>query len=240
MKDRTEYFRKWKAKNRARIRVRERERYQANLEKMRAYHNEWQRQARAKNPEKYKVISQSRAEYFRQYRVENKEKIASKDKQWWANNPHKWREYREKRRAVNPDEGTIRMRNWRRNNGEYVRATAKQKRAIDLNWRLLLNLRARLVSALRGHNKSASTIKLLGCTIESLWIYLESRFEEGMTKENYGKFWEVDHIIPCVLFDLTKEDHQRRCFHYSNLQPLTVVANRRKGAKLQQLNKENT
>jgi hypothetical protein len=181
----------------------------------------------------------TRQEYLRNWRAANKEKRAAYNKAWWANNPQKWREYREKRREANPDEGTIRMRNWRSKNGEYVRATAVKKRATDLNWRLLLNLRARLVSALRGQNKSASTVKLLGCTIESLWLYLESRFKEGMSRENYGKFWEVDHIIPCVLFDLTKEDHQRRCFHYSNLQPLTVAANRRKGAKLQQQTKEN-
>ncbi len=42
-----------------------------------------------------------------------------------------------------------------------------------------------------------------------------------MNWENYGKFgWHIDHIIPCDSFDLTKEEEQRRCFHYSNLQPL--------------------
>lgn len=74
-------------------------------------------------------------------------------------------------------------------------------------------------------------MKLLGCSVESFWLYLESQFESGMTRENYGTAWEVDHILPCALFDLSKPDHQARCFHFSNLQPLTPLANKEKGAK---------
>ena len=50
-------------------------------------------------------------------------------------------------------------------------------------------------------------------------IDLESKFESWMTKENYG-LWHVDHIKPCAKFDLTCEEQQRICFHYTNLQPL--------------------
>ena len=41
-----------------------------------------------------------------------------------------------------------------------------------------------------------------------------------MTWENYGKYWHIDHIVPCYYFDLLKEEEQKRCFHYTNLQPL--------------------
>jgi len=44
-------------------------------------------------------------------------------------------------------------------------------------------------------NKSKSSIKYLGTTIKEYKKYLESKFEEGMTWENYG-MWEIDHIAP--------------------------------------------
>lgn len=44
-----------------------------------------------------------------------------------------------------------------------------------------------------------------------------------MSWDNYGRGgrkWQIDHIKPCAYFDLTKPEDQRKCFHYSNLQPL--------------------
>jgi hypothetical protein len=63
-------------------------------------------------------------------------------------------------------------------------------------------------------------------------IYLESKFEPGMSWGNYGyRGWHVDHIVPCALFDLSKPAHVRRCFHFSNLQPLWAQDNLRKGVQ---------
>ena len=61
--------------------------------------------------------------------------------------------------------------------------------------------------------------------------YIESKFKEGMTWENYGT-WHLDHIYPCSKFDLTKEEEQRICFHYSNLQPLWASQNMSKSNEI--------
>lgn len=54
-----------------------------------------------------------------------------------------------------------------------------------------------------------------------------------MSWNNYGKNgWEIDHIIPCSYFDLTKEENQRICFNYRNLQPLWASENNTKKAKV--------
>ena len=83
----------------------------------------------------------------------------------------------------------------------------------------------------KGYNKPTTTINYLGCSIKKLKNHLEKQFREGMSWENYGK-WEIDHIKPLSIFDLTKLENQKKCFHYTNLQPLWKSENRSKGAKL--------
>src|SRR4029077_17964672 len=118
----------------------------------------------------------------------------------------------------------------RRNNPEKYRLKKKEqehrRRLRDPAWRVKCNLRRRIMSALGRHTKSDKTISLLGCSAESFRIYLESKFEPGMSWENYGKKvgdWNVDHIVPLALFDLSKSEHQRIAFHFSNCQPMWFV-----------------
>ena len=97
---------------------------------------------------------------------------------------------------------------------------------------LVDKLRHRINMALKGINKSASTMKLLGCSIEFFKNYYESKFTKGMTWEKVmnGEI-HCDHIRPCASFDLNKPSEQRKCFHYINLQPLWAEENRQKGCK---------
>jgi hypothetical protein len=44
--------------------------------------------------------------------------------------------------------------------------------------------------------------------------------------------WHIDHIMPCAIFDLTRPEHQKRCFHFSNLQPMFASKNLKKHAKV--------
>ena len=81
-------------------------------------------------------------------------------------------------------------------------------------------------------DKAASTIKLIGCTIEELRKHIESLFEPWMTWENQGLGgWDLDHIKACVKFDFTDPEQQRACFNWSNLQPLEHIENMKKGAR---------
>jgi len=64
---------------------------------------------------------------------------------------------------------------------------------------------------------------LTGCSIKHFLEYVESKFEHGMTWNNYGKGlkrWGVDHIKPCASFDLSKPEEQKTCFNYKNLRPM--------------------
>jgi len=93
------------------------------------------------------------------------------------------------------------------------------------------NLRSRVIHALQRNSKSAPTESLVGCTMEELKDYIESKFREGMTWDNYGE-WHIDHIRPCASFDLSVDTEQAKCFHFSNMQPLWAGDNIRKGSKL--------
>jgi hypothetical protein len=71
----------------------------------------------------------------------------------------------------------------------------------------------------------------IGCSLQELAGILESKFKLGMTWGNHGS-WHIDHIIPCSHFDLTQLEEQKKCFHFSNLQPLWAIENIVKSNKL--------
>lgn len=133
----------------------------------------------------------------------------------------------------------IRIKNWKTNNKEHVRSYNRkyfnERGKNDLNFKIKRNLRNRLRQALKSNSKNSTTIILLGCSVQELKNYLESKFTNGMSWDNYGKGgekWQIDHIIPCSFFDLTIEENQRKCFHYTNLQPLWEKDNLKKGRLL--------
>ena len=103
----------------------------------------------------------------------------------------------------------------------------------DLDFRLRNALRSRIRQAIKrdAGEKSIKTAELIGCSVKELKQHLEAQFADGMSWDNYGQ-WHIDHIIPCASFDLTDEQEQRECFHYTNLQPLWGVDNIKKGDKV--------
>ena len=73
---------------------------------------------------------------------------------------------------------------------------------------------------------------MLGCSIKDLIIHIEKQFKEGMTWDNHSyNGWHIDHIIPCASFDLSDPEQQKKCFHYTNLQPLWKQDNLSKSDK---------
>jgi hypothetical protein len=96
-------------------------------------------------------------------------------------------------------------------------------------------IRSGILGILKRHKtyKKGKTQELLGCDGKMLQQHLESKFQSGMTWDNHGQFgWHVDHIKPCASFDLTQLEEQKKCFHYTNLQPLWWQDNLAKADKI--------
>lgn len=143
-----------------------------------------------------------------------------------ANNHTKsWREQ---------DTNKSRMKQYRRNKLPISRERDRERYKTEPQFKIKKILRVRLTKALErpATSKSTDTMTLLGCSIDDFKKHIEQKFQPGMSWENQGKTWHVDHILPCASFDLTQPEQQRACFSYLNIQPLFAEDNLRKGSKL--------
>lgn len=101
-----------------------------------------------------------------------------------------------------------------------------KKRRLDPIFKLKENLRTYFYRTLLHKTKGVFTY--LGCSIEEFKLYLEKQFGENMSWENYGSYWEIDHIIPVENFDFNNEKDIKQCWSYTNLRPLTINENRKR------------
>ena len=113
------------------------------------------------------------------------------------------------------------------------KAAYERKRKEDPSYKLIVILRRRYYNLITSNPlKKSSVLSLLGCSIEEFRKHIESQFQEGMTWENYGSYWHLDHIIPCSYFDLSIEENLYICWNWRNFQPLKVEDNLRKSNNL--------
>lgn len=192
-------------------------------EKRREYRRAWDAKWYATHREE--ILAKRRL-----HRRQNREAILATKRMWNAANKDKCYAYGKKHRKLNKDRILARNAAWAKANRKKINARVNRRKREDLNFNIGVRLRTRLCQTL-GKNPihaSAKTVELLGCSITSFRRYIESRFEPGMTWENI----HLDHIIPCALFDLTKIEHQKTCFHFSNYQPLFARENQSKGTRL--------
>lgn len=187
--------------------------YRENIDKIK----EKYRVFRLNNKEKLNLKSRLRAalpEYKEKQKIWNKnyyklnkQKIFNQHKQYLSN------PITRKRRA--------------KNHVEYVKKRKKE----DLQFKINLSLRSSLTNGLkaRGFKKLNKFEILVGCTTKELKVHIENQFKEGMDWNNKGK-WHIDHIKPCASFNLLSLEEQKKCFHYTNLQPLWGKDNLSKGS----------
>lgn len=109
--------------------------------------------------------------------------------------------------------------NWREGNEDWKTYQREYKRKSTPQQRVIYNLRNRVYKLMLKEFQGQQTLELIGCSRQEFMDHLEKQFDENMNWENYGTYWEVDHIIP-----LSKEG----TIQWDNSRPLPISENRKK------------
>ena len=179
-----------------------------------------------------KPMTAEQKERYKIYREQNKEKIRERQRAWELEN-REWCNLKKREWAEKNKDRVIEQRNRHYQENKDKRSESdKIKRMTDPLHDMKIRVRNRInVAIKRGKfsGKTNGTLEIIGCSWDDLKIFIESKFTEGMTWENRGK-WHIDHIIP-LSSAKTIEEMIQLC-HYSNLQPLWANDNISKGAKI--------
>ena len=192
--------------------------YEVNKNKVLDRQKDWNESNKVKRKIYQKDWNESNKDKRKVYYESNKNEIRVKQKVYNNINKKKIKLQKKAYREVNKDK---------------LNSYSRNKRKTDIQYKLRHNLRTRLGDAIRCNQKVGSAVKDLGCTIEELKSYLESKFQPGMTWNNWTvDGWHIDHIKPLASFDLTDRNQLLEACHYTNLQPMWAKDNLIKSDKL--------
>lgn len=155
----------------------------------------------------------------RAWRKKNKDRQAELARRWSEQNPERRKEQWK--------------RHYTRTKPEVLEKLAKRWRSLspDSDQRVYHRVFVRIAEALpHGVAMAGPVEELIGCSIAEFRSHIERQFRDGM--EWGGGNWHIDHILPVSFFDLSDPDQQRKCFHFTNTQPLFASENISKGNRV--------
>jgi hypothetical protein len=177
---------------------------------------------------KIKIIQ----DYKKKHYELNKDRYKELHAKYRKEHDKELKEYFRQRRINESEELKEKARIRYQQNKKQINKKSLERRKNNPKEKLSHALRNRILKVLNGISKSKKTIELLGCSIEECKEHIQNKFRDQMSWKNHGTYWHIDHIIPCASFDLENEEEQKKCFHYTNLQPLTAKENLSKGKKI--------
>jgi hypothetical protein len=133
---------------------------------------------------------------------------------------------KKKNRECHKQEISLYMKEYRKRKKKERALYERIMMKTNINFKLSKLLRNRLYKSIKNNQKVGSAVSDLGCSIPELKIYLESKFQPGMTWDNWSiTGWHIDHIIPLDSFNLSNREEFLKACHYTNLQPLWAINN---------------
>lgn len=123
------------------------------------------------------------------------------------------------------DKKRIQEKKYRTDNPEKMKVKYK-KDALNVNRRTRTCLNSRIKQALITNNtkKKNKTVEYIGCSIDFFKGWIQHLFQNEMSWDNHG-LWHLDHVKPCVAFDLSVPEQVKECFNWKNYQPLWGIDN---------------
>ena len=209
------------------------EKMAADKERLAKYMADNAETIRVKQAEKYQLKREHYKEKARSHYHQNKEAINERNRKYQKENAEHLKKKANEYRAANREKA----RAWARKYGKVHRAKLteklREKRRSDPMFRLKDAIRGS-IRAYLGSKKTrrGSTFEIVGCTPDFLREHLERQFKPGMTWDNYGSHWHVDHRIP--LASGRTSDEVKGLSHWTNLQPLEALENLIKSDKVPQ------
>jgi len=171
-----------------------------------------QRSSKAKEKQRDRL----RAERHLQYRVSQEQRMAWA--QEWRGVVDCWQAWQIERRAKNRARG-------------YAWQTLK--RATDWEWRERTRIRMKCNGIKKAKPHSNKYIIELGCSYWQAKKHVERQWLPGMSWQNHGTAWEIDHIVAVTRFDVNDPMQRLQMSHFTNLQPLWTRDNRRKRNRME-------
>lgn len=173
----------------------------------------------------HKAYQETRKEREKQLYQQNREQRLAKRREYYRNNKEKWKNY-------NLDKEDNRRR-WNAKKDVYL-ATQKEKHQNDSIYRLGTIMSKGIYKSLKENKAEQHWETLVSYSLEDIKKHLEAQFDENMSWENMGEYWEIDHIIPINQFSdktkqITAESREFKiCWSLMNLRPLNWLENRRR------------
>jgi hypothetical protein len=172
-----------------------------------------------------------RSIHRKEYRLKNIEKFKIKDKKYYEKNKERIRKKDDEYYEKNKEKIRAQRKEYRINNIEKHKQKQKEYYYNNIQKRLGITYRNRVREKLKS---GKGYIDYLGCSIPELIAWFEFNFalDNDFTWDNYGKVWEIDHVIPCATFNLLDKDHIYKCFNWKNTKPVQKNFNRKKNSKI--------
>lgn len=189
------------------------------LPETKEYHRLYSIAHSEENKQYQKEYYKTHKEQKKQYQERNKERKRIYDKKYRLENADKIRKHRDS------EHHKMLVKKYNIENADKIKQYNKQRYENNKIGKLFSNA---MCYALKGAKAGRHWEDLVPYNLQELREHLEKQFTPEMSWNNYGSYWEVDHIIPQNTFNISSAEDRdfQICWSLANLRPLSISDNR--------------